>query len=326
MADALLEIDQLRIGFPIGETFGEAVRGISLKIRSGETVGLVGESGSGKSVTALAIVGLLRGAKVLGGQINFKGTNLLSLSERQLRSVRGRSISIIFQDPLTSLNPAFTVGQQLIDVITTHQQVNRSTARKRAIEALSLVGIPSPAARLRSYPHQFSGGMRQRVLIAMATACRPQLLIADEPTTALDVTVQAQVISLLRQLRNELGIAVLFITHNLDLVAEFCDRVAVIYAGRLMEEASVEALFTKPLHPYTAGLMRCIPRLSSASSSFTAIEGNPPTIDSIVEGCPFQSRCPLAREICAFEFPSEQNIDGHLIHCWAAVEKQKISA
>jgi oligopeptide/dipeptide ABC transporter ATP-binding protein len=325
VSNALLEIDQLRIGFPIGKRFAEAVRGISLTIHSGEAVALVGESGSGKSVTALAIMRLLQGGKILGGQIRFNGVNLLSLSERQLRSIRGRSISIVFQDPLTSLNPVFTVGQQLIDVIMTHQQVNQLTARKRAIEALSLVGIPAPATRLRSYPHQFSGGMRQRVLIAMAVACRPQLLIADEPTTALDVTVQAQVISLLRQLRSDLGIAILFITHNLDLVAEFCDRVAIMYAGSIMEEASVEALFTRPLHPYSIGLMRCIPRLSAASSSFTPIEGNPPTIDTALQGCPFQPRCAVARDICARQFPAERDVGNHCVRCWAVSENNNVA-
>jgi oligopeptide/dipeptide ABC transporter ATP-binding protein len=319
MSDILLEIDNLSTGFQLGARTGVAIRGISLAIRRGEALGLVGESGSGKSVTALAIMGLLaRSARVLGGEIRFQGTNLLGLSEQQLRRVRGKEISMIFQDPLTSLNPVFTVGQQLIDVIRTHQDVDRATARDLAIEALSTVGISSPTKRLSAYPHQFSGGMRQRALIAMAIACRPKLLIADEPTTALDVTVQAQVISLLRRLRSELGLAILFITHNLDLMAELCDRVAVMYAGMIVEEAVVEGLFTRPRHPYTTALMRCIPRLTDKPAALESIEGSPPAIESALTGCPFQPRCPQAIDICSKQVPSETFLGGHRVSCWAA--------
>ncbi len=318
MVDELLEIDGLRIGFKAHGKTSFAVRGIDLTVRRGEALGVVGESGSGKSVTALAVMGLLTpAARVLGGEVRFKGTNLLSLAEPQLRRIRGGQISMVFQDPLTSLNPAFTVGRQLLDVIMTHQRVDRATAHKRAIEVLSLVGIPAPTARLASYPHQFSGGMRQRVLIAMAVACKPQLLIADEPTTALDVTVQAQVIALLRQLRRELGLAILFITHNLDLVAELCDRVAVMYAGSIMEEAAVEDLFTTPRHPYTRALMRCIPRLATAHQALESIEGGPPNIDAVVTGCPFEPRCTLAMDRCRHEFPPNRTVEGNRVACWA---------
>jgi oligopeptide/dipeptide ABC transporter ATP-binding protein len=264
-------------------------------------------------------MGLLpRSARVLGGEIRFTGTNLLALSEQQLRRVRGKEISMVFQDPLTSLNPVFTIGQQLIDVIRTHQDVDRSTARARAVEALSMVGISSPAVRLAAYPHQFSGGMRQRALIAMAIACRPQLLIADEPTTALDVTVQAQVVSLLHRLRSELGLAILFITHNLDSMAELCDRVAVMYAGAIVEEASVEDLFTRPRHPYTTALMGCIPRIAEETAVLASIEGDPPAMESVLVGCPFQPRCSRAIDICSKQAPIEQSFGGHRVSCWAA--------
>jgi oligopeptide/dipeptide ABC transporter ATP-binding protein len=327
MSDALLEIDALRIGFQSDHRIAHAVRGITLSIRRGEALGLVGESGSGKSVTALAVMGLLpQSARVLGGRIRFKGIDLLGLSERRLRRIRGSEVSMVFQNPLTSLNPALTVGRQLIDVISTHQHVNYATARERAIEVLSRVGIPSPAARIASYPHQFSGGMRQRVLIAMAVACRPQLLIADEPTTALDVTVQAQVIALLQKLRSDLGLAILFITHNLDLVAEFCDRVAVMYAGSIMEEAPVEDLFTRPRHPYTSALMRCIPRLSIGSHILESIEGSPPNADTLLTGCPFEPRCSLAMDKCRHDVPQEHRVGDHRVSCWAATDEASAHA
>lgn len=318
---ALLEVSNLRVGFSRRDGIAEAIRGIDLSIDHGEAVGLVGESGSGKSLTALAILRLLdRHARVVDGRILFNGNDLLALTERDLRRIRGAQISMIFQDPLTSLNPAFTIGRQLTDVIQTHQGLSLREARTRAIDVLSLVDIPSPAARLRSYPHQFSGGMRQRVLIAMAIACRPQLLIADEPTTALDVTVQAQVISLLRRVRDELKLAVLFITHNLDLVAELCDRVVVMYAGRIMEEAPVEQLFTTPRHPYTRALMACVPRLDQVRHGFETIDGSPPGIESVIPGCVFEPRCPLAMDRCRSERPAIRLIDRHRVACWAVSE------
>ena len=317
-AAQLLSVRGLRVGFPVAKGIhGEAVRGVDIDVEAGEAVGIVGESGSGKSVTALAIMRLIAPpGKITGGTVLFNGRNLLELSEREMRAVRGRQISMIFQDPATSLNPVFTIGEQLIDVIVTHQQVDRGTARAQAVEALSLVGIPSAASRLASYPHQLSGGMRQRVLIAMAIACRPQLLIADEPTTALDVTIQAQVMSVLQQLRKDLGLAVLFITHNLDLVAELCDRVVVMYGGAVMEEAPVEELFGRSLHPYSDALMRCIPRLDGRDGPLSSIEGAPPAIESAVAGCLFQSRCPARIARCANERPALRDLGAHRVACW----------
>jgi len=322
-SEPLLRISGLRVGFPTSRHgYGDAVRGIDLSIDAGEAVGLVGESGSGKSVTAMAAMRLIAPpGKVLGGEVIYKGRNLLELSERDMRAVRGREISMIFQDPLTSLNPVFTIGQQLIDVIVTHQQADRRSARLQAIEALSLVGIPAAASRLSSYPHQLSGGMRQRVLIAMAIACRPQLLIADEPTTALDVTIQAQVMALLQRLRKDLGLAVLFITHNLDLIAELCDRVVVMYGGAVMEEAPVAALFEHSMHPYSGALMRCIPRLDNRSGSLSSIEGTPPTVESAVAGCSFQPRCSLRLDKCALERPVTQSFENHKVACWLVDEQ-----
>lgn len=320
MDQPLLEILDLRIGFPVGGgAIAEVVRDLTLTVHAGEVVGVVGESGSGKSMTALAVLRLVPPpGKVLGGRISFRGEDVLTLSEPRMREIRGGAISIVFQDPQTSLNPAFTVGRQLIDVIVTHHDVGRGTARERAIDALRLVGIPAPESRLNSYPHEFSGGMRQRALIAMAVACHPQLLIADEPTTALDVTVQAQVIGLLRRLRQELGLSIVFITHNLDLVGELCDRVAVMYAGTVVEEASVENLFTRPRHPYTQALIRCVPRLTDAQGPLTTIEGAPPAMGHRAPGCSFAPRCPEVVAQCRSEAPPLRRLDEHRVACWVA--------
>jgi oligopeptide/dipeptide ABC transporter ATP-binding protein len=316
---ALLEIHDLRIAFPQPAGMAEAVRGVTLHVDPGEAVGIVGESGSGKTLTALAVMRLIDPpGRIVGGSIRFRGEEVLSLSDPECRRMRGSQISMIFQDPLTSLNPAFTVGRQLADVIVTHQGVSRRRAAALAAEVLSIVGIPRPERRLASYPHEFSGGMRQRVLIGMAVACRPSLLIADEPTTALDVTIQAQVIALIRRLRAELGLSVLFITHNLDLVAEFCDRVAVMYAGAVVEEASAEALFSSPRHPYTRALIRCVPRLGAAGATLESIEGAPPAPGSAGAGCAFAARCPLVMERCWTETPLLRPVASHRVACWAA--------
>lgn len=317
MADELLQVYNLRVGFPIGAAMAEAVRGVSFSIRTGEVVGLVGESGSGKSVTSHAIMRLIKPpGRILGGSVCLNGRDLLALTEREVRRIRGREISIVFQDPLTSLNPAFTIGEQLIDVIMVHQDIGRALARKRAVEALRLVGIPLPEQRLKSYPHEFSGGMRQRALIAMAIACQPKLLITDEPTTALDVTIQAQIIALLRQLRRELGLSMLFITHNLDLMAEICDRAVVLYDGTVMEDGPVEALFTRPRHPYTRLLLRCVPRLSANNRTLMVIKGAPPVLGVPPTGCPFEPRCPDAIAVCRMEQPQETCVNGHRVACW----------
>lgn len=319
MLKKLLQVSELRVGFPVGAGMAEAVHGVSLAIHNGETLGLVGESGSGKSVTALAIMRLIQTpGQILGGVVMFNDQDLLAMSEREMRRIRGREISMVFQDPLNSLNPAFTIGQQLIDVITSHQEVGRRSARNLAVEVLDLVGIPWPERRLGNYPHEFSGGMRQRVLIAMAIACRPRLLIADEPTTALDVTIQAQVIGVLRRLRKELGLTILFITHNLDLMAEICDRALVLYGGTVMEDASVEQLFACPRHPYTRSLLRCVPRIKAGSGKLESIEGAPPVLGAPVPGCPFVPRCPDKMEMCKTDRPQDILFGEHRVACWAA--------
>jgi oligopeptide/dipeptide ABC transporter ATP-binding protein len=288
-----------------------AVNGVSFTIPSGGALGLVGESGSGKTVTCHAIMRLIEPpGRILDGAILFGGHDLLRMPEREIRKIRGGQISIVFQDPSTSLNPAFTVGRQIIDVIMVHQAVGRRAAREKAVEVLKLVGIPWPELRLENYPHEFSGGMRQRALLAMAIACQPRLLIADEPTTALDVTIQAQIVALLRQLRQELGLTVLFVTHNLDLMAEICERAVVLYGGAVMEEASVDDLFTRPRHPYT--------RLSTSCGVLESIEGAPPVLGSPVLGCPFHPRCPEKMDICRQRPPEEIRIDDHRVACWMA--------
>ncbi len=317
MSDALLRVENLRVSFHVNNGWADAVRGVNLSVMPGEAVGLVGESGSGKSVTALAVMRLLvPPACISGGHVYFAEEDLTRLSERRMRELRGGRISMVFQDPLSSLNPAFTIGQQLVDTITTHQRVNGRRARELAVEALAMVGIPYPERRVYSYPHELSGGMRQRALIAMAIACRPALLIADEPTTALDVTVQAQIVALLRRLKQELNLAVLFISHNLDLVAELCDRVAVMYAGTVVEAGNVEQLFSVPRHPYTVMLQRCIPRLDSVAQRLESIDGAPPVISRPLPGCTFAPRCPSADDRCRELVPAQRVVSGHQVACW----------
>jgi peptide/nickel transport system ATP-binding protein/oligopeptide transport system ATP-binding protein len=259
----LLDVRDLRVSFPMANGMTEAVRGVSFSVAPGEAIGIVGESGSGKSVSALAVMRLVaQPGRITGGEILFAGRDLVALDEKAMRTVRGRHISMVFQDPLSSLNPAFTIGQQLVDTVRAHRPAaTREAARDRAVEVLELVGITEAGRRLTSYPHEFSGGMRQRVMIALAIACEPKLLIADEPTTALDVTIQAQVVTLLWQLREKLGLSVLFISHNLDLVAEICDRVYVMHTGNVVEHGDVEDIFLRPQHSYTRMLQNCIPRI-----------------------------------------------------------------
>jgi oligopeptide/dipeptide ABC transporter ATP-binding protein len=300
MTEELLRIDALHVAF--GER--EVVRGVDLRIAPGEVVGLVGESGSGKSMSALALMRLLPlGGRISSGAVQFKGQDLLAMPNKAFNALRGSQIGMIFQDPLSALNPAITIGRQMTDMIRAHQPLSLRAAQARAEELLGLVGIPFPRQRLLAYPHELSGGMRQRVMIALAVSCNPSLLIADEPTTALDVTVQAQVMDLLDRIRQEFGIAILFISHNLELVAEISSRVMVMYAGRVVETGEVEELFAAPRHPYTRQLLRCIPRLDGSRGPMPTIPGLPPRIGALPPGCPFAPRCDRAEAICHRETP-----------------------
>jgi len=325
---ALLEIDDLRVGFPIGGRMVEVVRGVSFTVEAGEAVGLVGESGSGKSQTALAILRLLRPpGRIVGGSVRLNGQDLTQADEPAMRRLRGGTISIVFQDALSGLNPVFPIGVQLTDVVRAHRRVSARAARDVAVETLELVGIRNAAERLGQYPHQFSGGMRQRVLIAMAVACRPRLLIADEPTTALDVTVQSQIVTLLHDLRRRLGLGLLFITHNLDLMAQICDRAIVLYGGMVMEDGPVGTLFDAPKQPYTRALVECVPRLSDRAGDLQPILGASPVPGELGDGCPFGPRCAMRLDRCATQRPPlvmwEASVpgapDGHRVACWNPV-------
>ena len=317
MTEPLLRIDGLHVAFGARATWRDVVRGVDLRVHPGEVVGLVGESGSGKSLTALSVMGLLPpGARVSGGRILFGGTDLVGLREGAMNRLRGRAIGMIFQDPLTALNPVIPVGRQIADSLRTHGRMTARQAAARVVELLDLVGIPHPAERARAFPHELSGGMRQRVMTALAVSSNPRLLIADEPTTALDVTVQAQVIAMLDRIRRELGIAVLFISHNLDLVAQICDRVSVMYAGRVVESGEVEAMFDMPRHPYTRQLLRCIPRLDGGTGRMPTIPGLPPRIGAAEPGCPFSPRCAVSQPRCPAEPPPTRREPGHLSVCW----------
>ncbi len=295
----MLEIRDLRVSFPAKRRRFAAVDGVSFDVAPGEVLGIVGESGSGKSVTALAILRLIEPPGAIDrGSIVFEGRDLARESEQALRAVRGKQIAMIFQEPMTSLNPVFSIGDQIGETMRLHDGLTDAQARKAAIDLLRRVGIPAPEQRIQEYPHQLSGGMRQRVMIAMALACRPKLLIADEPTTALDVTIQAQILELLEGLRHETGMAVILITHDLGVIARLAERVIVMYAGRVAEEAPVKRLFAAPGHPYTAGLLRSVPRLADEGGPLEAIEGTVPTHDEMPLGCRFYPRCPLGRPPC----------------------------
>jgi len=306
----LLEIEDLQVEFTARKRRFAAVTEVSLKLGRGRTLGLVGESGSGKTVTSLAVMRLIPSppGRIAAGKIRFQGRDLAALPEEEMRRVRGKEISMVFQEPMTSLNPVFTAGDQIAEVYRIHLRLGRRESLDRAIEMLAKVGIPDPSRRAREYPHQMSGGMRQRVLIAIALACRPSLLIADEPTTALDVTVQAQILNLMEELRDEMGTALLLITHDLGVVAESADDVAVMYAGRIVEQAACRPLFEAPRHPYTAGLLRSRPVLGRRGAG----PRHPPP------GCSFEPRCPRRTAICAERMPPlEEQAPGHLARCWA---------
>lgn len=318
MSRPLLEISDLSIAFPARDGPVNAVEGLELSVGEGEAVGLVGESGSGKSLTSLAVMGLIaRPGIVRSGRITLGGTDLLKMSPRELRRMRGKDISMVFQEPLTALNPSYTIGRQLLDTIRAHRDVSRTQAREIAVQALTEVGIVEPEQRLAAYPHEFSGGMRQRALIAMAIACEPRLLIADEPTTALDVTVQAQIIELLRRLRRQRGLSILLISHNLHLVADLCDRVVVMYAGRVMEAGLAEEIFVRPRHPYTRLLQDCVPSFErERTARLATIAGSAPSPGSVKRGCPFMARCPRADARCGQEMPPLAGAGGHAVACW----------
>ena len=316
----LLEINNLRTYFYTEEGVVRAVDGVSWDLEEGETLGLVGESGCGKSVSALSILRLIPRppGRIVDGEILFEGEDLLEVSDAEMRHIRGNRIAMIFQEPMTSLNPVLTIGNQLTEAITLHLGLEKSDSRARAVELLELVGIPEASNRLDDYPHQFSGGMRQRVMIAMALSCNPKLLLADEPTTALDVTIQAQILELMAQLSKDLGTAVVIITHNLGVVSRYADRVNVMYAGKIVESGSTMDIFKDPRHPYTVGLMNSVPRLDETEHvRLDAIEGQPPLLIDPIPGCPFEPRCDWAIDKCVTDHPPlELKTEAHWSACW----------
>jgi peptide/nickel transport system ATP-binding protein len=320
--EAILEVRGLRTSFPTGGGFVHAVDNVSFNVRKGEAMALVGESGCGKSVTAMSIMRLVASpGRITAGEVRFKGRNLAELSEREMCAVRGNDIAMVFQEPMTSLNPVFKIGAQVAEAVRIHQNVSKKQAWKRAAEMLELVSIPDPVKRLDDYPHQLSGGMRQRVMIAMALSCDPELLIADEPTTALDVTIQAQIMELLASLQQRLGLAILLITHDLGIVAEFCERVIVMYTGRVVEESPVSDLFANPAHPYTRGLLKSLPSVSasdpSAPKRLATIKGMVPSISNLPRGCKFNPRCPDVMDICLGNEPARMLVSpGHDARCY----------
>ena len=314
----LLSVRNLCTVFPVKRGIVHAVEDVSFDVDAGEILAIVGESGSGKSVTSLSIMGLLgEPGHVASGEVKFEGKDLVGLSEKDYRQLRGNDMAMIFQEPMTSLNPVYRIGNQIVEAIRTHEKVGKKEARERAIDLLRKVGIPSPEKRIDDYPHQMSGGMRQRVMIAMALSCNPKLLIADEPTTALDVTIQAQILDLLRRLRDDTGMAVLLITHDLGVVSETADRVVVMYCGQVVEEAEVRTLFDHPMHPYTLGLLKSIPRLEDDDSKrLYMIKGMVPNPLEMPPGCHFSDRCDSCMDICREKIPNLVDIDGHKVRCF----------
>ncbi len=316
----LLEIEDLRTQFFTSDGTVRAVDGISYSVEEGETVALVGESGCGKSVSALSILRLIPSppGRIVGGSIRFKGTDLLQLSDAEIRAVRGRRIAMVFQEPMTSLNPVLTIGLQLTETLTHHLGMDGAAARKRAVDLLGMVGISDADRRLSQYPHHFSGGMRQRVMIAMALCCEPELIIADEPTTALDVTIQAQILELMKDLSKRMGVALIIITHNLGVVARYADRVNVMYAGKIIERGTAREIYHETRHPYTLGLLHSVPRLDQPrKAKLDPIEGQPPDLARLDDGCAFRPRCRYAVERCATEIPPLERVrDGHVSACW----------
>lgn len=324
VSDKLLEVKNLKTFFYTGEGIVKALDGVDFDINKGETLGIVGESGCGKSVTAMSVLRLIPNppGKIIDGDIIFDGKEILKLSDKKMRDIRGNDISMIFQEPMTSLNPVFTVGQQIGEVLILHKGLKKDEVRKETIKMLRTVGIPSAETIVDDYPHALSGGMRQRVMIAMALACNPKLLIADEPTTALDVTIQAQILDLMNGLKNEFGTSIMFITHDLGVIAEMADRVIVMYAGMVVEEASITELFDNPLHPYTIGLMKSKPDLTTDEDRLYAIKGVVPSPFNRPKGCLYNTRCPHAMDICKEKIPDLKDIgNGRKIRCFFQDEK-----
>ena len=319
--EKIIEVKDLKLYFDGDYGTTQILNGITFDIHAGETLGIVGESGCGKSQTAMSIMRLSKAR--LEGEINFKGQNVLTLPMREMRKIRGNEISMIFQDPMTCLNPVFTIGHQLSEVFRLHQGMNKAEAWNASIEALHMVNVAMPEKRVKDYPYQMSGGMRQRVMIAMALACKPQLLIADEPTTALDVTIQAQVLDLMRQLRDETGTAIAFITHDLGVVSEMCERAIVLYCGEIMEESSTEELFKSPMHPYTEGLLNALPKPGQRDGKLYVIPGMVPPAGKFPKGCVFAPRCKYATDRCHAEKPEARIVsDGHAVRCFRYEEVQ----
>jgi len=318
--DTILQVKNLRTYFNTDEGIVKAVDGVSFDLRKGETLGIVGESGSGKSVTNLSVINMIPSppGRIAGGEILYHGKDMLKMSKKEIRQIRGNKISMIFQDPMTSLNPFLRISTQMIETIQLHQRLDKKAAKEKAIEMLKLAGIPGPEKRIDQYPHQFSGGMRQRVMIAMALSCNPEILIADEPTSALDVTIQAQILDLMKDLTERLGTAVILITHSLGVVAGTCDTVCVMYAGRFVERGPTDVIFESPMHPYTQGLIRSVPRLDREDDErLSSIRGQPPNVIDLPDCCPFYPRCDKAMDICRKKYPAWKTLDdGRTVGCW----------
>lgn len=318
MNDNLLEVKNLKTYFYTDNGIVKSVDDVSFSIKKGETLGVVGESGCGKSITLLSILRLVESppGKIVGGEILYKGENLLVKKEEEMRKIRGNNIAMIFQEPMTSLNPVFTIGQQIIEAITIHSNISKKEARKKAIEMLQLVNIPMPEKRIDEYPHQLSGGMRQRIMIAMALSCGPELLMCDEPTTALDVTIQAQILNLINELKTKLNAAIMMITHDLGVISEVADNVMVMYAGKVVEYSNTEEIFENPLHPYTKGLIDCIPKIDEEVENLSVIKGMVPSADEMPKGCAFSPRCNCAKSICYEKMPELIELNGHKVRCF----------
>lgn len=329
MGEKILEVQNLKTYFHTDAGLSKAVNDVSFSVERGKTLGIVGESGCGKSITSLSIMGLVETppGEIAGGRILFDGEDLLAKNEKQMREIRGKKVAMIFQEPMTSLNPVFTIGQQIMEALMLHEKMTKQQARQKGIEMLELVKIPLAGKRFDEYPHQLSGGMRQRVMIAMALCCSPELLICDEPTTALDVTIQAQILDLINELKEKTGTSVMMITHDLGVIAEVADDVMVMYAGKVVEHATCDQIFEEPMHPYTFGLMNCIPKLDDDDTKeLNVIEGMVPSFDDMPKGCAFSPRCPHARELCRQEMPELLEARGRMVRCFKYTREWEESA